>query len=88
MRPSPQVSRQYWEAIGAGDLVEARAVIQDIEVPLEDFMGTFPGGHDAAVHGLLEIFDIAGRWRRPPYHSLTDNEMARLKDFVNELGLR
>ena len=87
MNFAPRISHRYWDAVRAGALGQARSVIQDIEIPLEDFMGTFPGGRDAAMHGLLEIVEIAGRWRRPPYHSLTDKEMVCLKDFVNEMGL-
>jgi hypothetical protein len=52
-----------------------------------NIMATFPGGRDAVVHGLLELADIAGRWRCAPYHSLTDQEMGKLKRFVEETHL-
>ncbi len=32
-------------------------------------------------HGAQEVFGIAERWRRPPYLSLTDPEMERLRAF-------
>ncbi|MBI4025349.1 MAG: hypothetical protein HY360_10250 [Verrucomicrobia bacterium] len=41
----------------------------------------------ASMHGLFELAGIAGRWRRPPYHSLTDPEMTRLKAFVKRMKL-
>ncbi|MCZ7647415.1 MAG: dihydrodipicolinate synthase family protein [Planctomycetota bacterium] len=87
MNFAPQVSFQYWDAARRGDLPAARKVIREIELPLEEFMGGFPGGRDAAIHGLLEIYGIAGRWRRKPYHSLSGPELAKLKSFVKGMGL-
>lgn len=83
----PRVSLDYWEAVQKGDTGKAVSVIRDIEVPLELFLNSFPGGRDAAIHGLFEVFGIAGRWRRSPYHSLSDAEMRRLGKFVKEMGL-
>jgi 4-hydroxy-tetrahydrodipicolinate synthase len=87
MNFAPQVSHQYWKAIQANDLPGALKVAKEIEMPLDDFMCAFPGGRDAAVHGLFEIYGLSGRWRRKPYHSLTDAELAKLKDFVKKMGL-
>ena len=87
MNFKPQVSLRYWKALCDGDLAAARAVIRDVEIPLENFMDALPGGRDAAIHGLLEIYGIAGRWRRPPYRSLTDEELKRLESRVREMGL-
>jgi hypothetical protein len=36
-------------------------------------------------HGAQEIFGIAGRWRRGPYHSLSDAEMEQLRGFLDGL---
>jgi len=87
MNFAPQVSHRFWNAVQQQNMSEARTVIEQVELPLEQYMGTFAGGRDAAIHGLLEIFEIAGRWRRPPYHSLTDTEMTELRAFVKNLGL-
>ena len=87
MNFAPKVSHRYWKAIQRDDLAAARKVIREIEIPLENFMAAFPGGRDAAVHGLIELAGVAGRWRRKPYHSLTDQEMGRLKAFVKQMGL-
>jgi len=38
-------------------------------------------------HGAQEVFGIAKRWRRPPYASLTDEEMERLRGFFAGLPL-
>jgi|ERR1051326_7504447 4-hydroxy-tetrahydrodipicolinate synthase len=87
MNFAPAVSYRYWKAIQRNDLAAARKVIREIEIPLEDFMGAMPGGRDAAVHGLIELAGVAGRWRRKPYYSLNDREMARLKAFAKEMKL-
>ncbi len=83
----PDIAHDYWEAIGAQDLDRARAIITEYEMPLMDFFGPLRGGFDAGVHGSLELFGVAGRWRRKPYHSLTDEEMEQLKGFFQSKGL-
>jgi len=45
------------------------------------------GSLDAAIHGMLELFGIAPRWRRKPYHSCTDAEIDQLAAFLNQLGI-
>jgi hypothetical protein len=62
-------------------------VVRKYDVPYFDFTSALPGGFDAGLHGAMELFGIAGRWRRPPYHSLTDEEMARLAGFFRDLSL-
>ena len=83
----PEMPRRYWRAIEEEDLGQAVAIIRDYDMPLFDFVMALPGGFDAGMHGTLELFGIAGRWRRKPYHSLTDEEMDRLADFHRGLGL-
>jgi len=87
MNFKPEITYAYWNAIQKNDVLEAGRIARDVEKPLDEHMSTYPGGRDAAVHGLIEIFGIAGRWRRPPYHSLTDTEMTKLKSFVKDRGL-
>ena len=82
----PAVAHQYWDAIQTNDLPAARAVIHDFDMPFFDFIRTFQGGFDAAIHGVLEITGLAGRWRRKPYYSLDDGEMEVLSDFLRDLG--
>ncbi len=85
--PFNQVSHRFWKVLQNGDIQAAISVINNVEIPLDNFMGTMPGGRDAAVHGLLEIYGIAGRWRRKPYYSLNDQEMNELKAKVKDMGL-
>jgi len=65
----------------------ARAMIKGYDMPFFDFISTLPGGFDAGMHGAMELFGISQRWRRKPYHSLTDAEMEKLTDFFQKLAL-
>ena len=87
MNFKPSISYNFWNAVQSGDIRKAGQLTEEIELPMEQFMGKFSGGRDAAIHGLIEIFGIAGRWRREPYHSLTDSEMVELKAYVKAMGL-
>jgi len=80
----PEVAHAYWSAVTTNDLAGARSVIRDFDMPFFDFIVGLPGGFDAGIHGCYEICGIAGRWRRKPYHSLTDGEMERLKEFLDK----
>lgn len=81
----PEIARAYWRAIEARDLPAATAIIRDYDYRWFDFSETLDGGYDAMYHGAQEVFRIAERWRRPPYHSLTDAEMERLRGFFADL---
>jgi 4-hydroxy-tetrahydrodipicolinate synthase len=83
----PQVARQYWSAIQDGNLDQAREVIKTCDMPLFDFLAKLQGGFDAGLHAMLEIYGIAGRWRRKPHYSLTDREMEILRDHLQGLGV-
>ncbi|MCP4638942.1 MAG: dihydrodipicolinate synthase family protein [bacterium] len=83
----PEIAQQYWRTIEANDVAAATAIIRDFDIPLFDFIMTFEGGFDAALHGALELFGIAGRWRRKPYYSLNDAEMERLAAWFRDKGL-
>ena len=65
----------------------ARRIIGEIEMPWFDLITGLPGGFDAGIHGTLELFGICGRWRRMPYHTLSDAEMEPLKAFYQKRGL-
>lgn len=80
----PEIAWRYWGAIEAGDLAAARAVIRDYDMPLFDYLIASPGSFDAAIHGIYELFGLGKRYRRPPYHSLTDRQMAELAEFLRK----
>lgn len=87
MRFEQSIARKYWKAIQANDLSAARDIIAKYDMPLFDFLGKLTGGFDAGIHGSLELFGIAKRWRRKPYYSLNDAEMEKLAAFFQELKL-
>ncbi len=83
----PEIAWRYWRAIQAEDLPAARAVIRDYDIPLFDYITKSEGSFDAAMHGIYELFGLAKRYRRPPYHSLTDAQMRDLADFLKEKSI-
>lgn len=86
MKFRPEVAHAYWAAVQKEDWGEVRRVIGEVEMPWFDFITRLPGGFDAGIHGTLELFGICGRWRRPPYHTLTDAEMEPLLAYYQKLG--
>jgi len=85
---APSISHRYWSAITDEDLDTAREVIREYDMPLFDLLTGLPGGFDAGFHGIMELFGIAGRHRRPPYHTITDEELRPIEGFLEEKGLR
>lgn len=80
----PEIAWRYWRAIEAEDLDAARAVIADYDMPLFDHLIATKGSFDAALHGIFEHCGFAKRYRRSPYHSLTDEQMDELGAFLKE----
>ena len=87
MRFKPETARKYWAAIEADDLKTARAIIHKYDMPMFDMLGKLPGNFDAGIHAMLEIFGLAGRWRRAPYYTLSDEEMEPIRACFQKLGL-
>ena len=83
----PSVAQEYWTATQTGDWGRARDIISTYDMPYFDFVVGLPGGFDAGIHGVLELFGIAQRWRRKPYYTLNDEEMERLADFFRQKSL-
>ena len=84
----PRVANEYWQAVQRKDRVAAERVIEDHDDPFFEYILSLRGGFDAGMHGLLEIYGIAERWRRKPYYSLSDAEMEALADFCKVRGWR
>ena len=80
----PRVTHAYWQAIDANDVAGAVRIIAEYDIPYFDFAATFPDEYDSALHGVLELFGVAQRWRRPPFHSLSDAQMQRLRAFFED----
>ena len=82
----PRVTADYWGAIERGDWEMAAKVIEDHDWPFMDYLLNLRGGFDAGIHGVLELYGVAQRWRRNPYYSLNDGEMEQLRDFFQARG--
>lgn len=82
-----EIPGRYWSAIQAADIGAAAAVIADYDAPFFEYVSTLTGGWNAGLHGALELFGVAGRWRRPPYYSLDDAQMEQLAGFFRERHL-
>jgi len=81
----PELAWRYWNAIFEGDIKSATDFIRDYDMPLFDYiMKVDEGGYDAAIHGILEIAGHAKRYRRPPYHTLSDKQQEELQAFISE----
>lgn len=85
---APQITQAYCQAVQAGELDAAAGIIRDYDMPYFDYVLSVEGSFDAALHGTYELFGLAERWRRPPYHSLTDEQMDGLSQQLVELKLR
>ena len=83
----PQIAWRYWDAVQANDLDAATKVIRDFDIPFFDHILGYEGGFDAAIHGIDEIRGRGQRYRRPPYHSLTDQQLEELAEFLQSHGL-
>ena len=83
----PDIAHRYWSAIQANDISTAATVIRDFDIPFFNLISSMPGGFDAGIHGVLELFGICKRWRRLPYYSLNDREMEILADGLKRIGI-
>jgi dihydrodipicolinate synthase/N-acetylneuraminate lyase len=87
IRYKPGITHAYWQAISSGDLAQAAHIITTMELPFTDAVTAVQGGQDAGMHAALELFGVCGRWRRPPYYSLMDQEMDKLADELRRRSL-
>ena len=85
---APQITQAYWRAVKSQDLAEAARIIKEYDMPYFEAILGMVGGFDAALHGTYELFGLSQRWRRPPYHSLTDEQMEGLSQLFLDLNLR
>ena len=84
---NPVYAQSYWKAIEASDLKEATRLIAEKDVPFFDTILKVKGGFDAAMHGMIELYGLGKRYRRKPYHTIADEDLADLKEFLIGLDL-
>ncbi|MBI2437256.1 MAG: dihydrodipicolinate synthase family protein [Lentisphaerae bacterium] len=78
----PEIAQRYWKAIRQNDLGAAAEVIARYDHPFFDFIHSLPGGFDAGMHGVYELYGLARRWRRKPFVSLADQDLRKLREFL------
>ena len=86
-RVFPGVSNDFWKAYHNGDLKEAVRLVEEYDSAFFDFCAGNSVHFSAAIQGLYEIAGVGNRWRRAPYSSLNDDEMAKLLSFANDKKL-
>jgi len=84
---APEVTQRYWQAIRAEDWANAQQIIRSYDMPYFDFAIGMTGSFDAALHATYELAGLAGRWRRAPYHTATDEQLAQLANLFRQIGL-
>ncbi len=82
----PEIAQDFWKAIVKNDEAKTLKIINEVDIPLWDFMEPSVGSFDAVVHGMLELRGLSKRWRRAPYYSLNDREMETLAHFLKTKG--
>ena len=82
----PELAHEFWNSVQARDNNGIRKFIAENDVPVWNLPSEFGRCFDAVAHGILELKGLAQRWRRAPYHSLNDEEMAKLADFLKGKG--
>jgi 4-hydroxy-tetrahydrodipicolinate synthase len=77
----PQIAKRYWDSIEHSDIASASAIIKGIDAPYFNTIFPMRGGFDSGIHGTLELFGLAKRFRRKPYTTIGDDEMDTLREF-------
>jgi len=83
----PEIAHAYWQAISANNLPEARRIIRDHDFPFFELVMGLTGGFNAGIQAMLELKGIAQRWRRKPYHSLSDQELEAFAHGLRKIGI-
>jgi 4-hydroxy-tetrahydrodipicolinate synthase len=80
-------AQTYWDLIEKNDIRGAARLIAAKDVPFFDTILKAEGGFDAAMHGMIELYGLGQRYRRKPYHTMTDEALADLRSTLIGLGL-
>ena len=81
------ISTAYWQAIQSNDIASAVKIITSQDMPLFKYLLTLEGGFDAGMHGMLELYGLAKRYRRKPYYTMSDEQLEKLKVFLIDTKL-
>ena len=82
---NPGIAHRYWQAVQSKNMTEAQEITEKIDRPFFNYITSMQGGFDAALHGIMEIYGLAERWRRKPFYSISDDELEKIRNFLNTL---
>ena len=82
----PGIDWYYWKAIQTNDYGTSWKAIREIELPMKKYFFSVSGGFNPVVHGILELFGICKRYLPLPYHTLSDQQMEELADFLGQIS--
>lgn len=78
---APEISVRFWQAVQRSEYTAETEIIERYDHPfIQNFSAPF-------WHATLEYFGVAARYLRPPQHSYSDAEMAKIKEFYDALGV-
>lgn len=86
-RFKPEIAWKYWDAISRGDVPAAVGIIAKYDIPFFNKVIPFEGGFDVGIRAAMEVFGISDRWRRLPFRSPDDKDIASMREFFEQLEL-
>ena len=79
---APEITVRFREAVQRQDYDAERDIIEKYDHPfIENFSAPF-------WHATLEYFGVASRYLRPPQPSYSDEQMKKVKEFYDKIGVR
>ena len=88
IRSAPESSIEYWNALKRDDVSTAWDISMRYEKPVWEYGETVRYGRDGLfAHALLEVYDVAPRWRRSPAPDPTDEELDHLREMLRSIGM-
>jgi len=84
---APHVAADYWSAYQRKDAEKAGTIIREIEKPFGNLANSVGGKFQALWRAAFELNGISARYLRAPMVSATDEEMDKLSEPIESLGL-
>jgi 4-hydroxy-tetrahydrodipicolinate synthase len=83
----PEIAWQFWGAIKSGEDKIAMNIVEKIDMPMFEYLIGLPGSFDAGIHAIMEMHGFGSRVRRAPYYNLNNQEVEKLRDFLQKMEL-
>lgn len=86
-RFKPEIAWKYWDAVTRNDISAAVEIIEKYDIPFFNKIIPFEGGFDNGIRASMEVFGISKRWRRKPFKSADNKDIAAMREFFEQLNL-